>query len=115
VATKTRKLKTKKATPLSTRALAAFLTWKQFDCLLLLETEGVSDTGMISGWLSEIKEHDIHHGGAFYKGTDYSAAYGCLRTLEGRRLTERHFDTRTGYLMWSITDRGRKALDGLKK
>jgi len=114
VPTKTRKLKTKKATPLSTRALAAFLTWKQFDCLLLLETEGVSSADMISGWLSEIKEFDVHHGGAFYKGTDYGSAYGCLRTLEGRRLVTRHWNN-NGTLMWTISDRGHKALDGLRK
>ena len=40
--------RTKRPTPLSTRSLAAFLTWKQFDLLLLLAQNSPQTTRAIS-------------------------------------------------------------------
>jgi DNA-binding MarR family transcriptional regulator len=109
-----RKVKTKKPTPLSTRSLAAYLTWKQFDILLLLGVEGVCTTRYLSDQLTEIKAYDIKHGGAFYAGVDYGATHGSLRTMMNRRLIDRIETSKTGYVEWSITPRGRKALRWLE-
>ena len=104
-------LKTKKPTPLSTRALAAFLTWKQFDLLLLLREEPTT-VAILSDELEQIKAYDVKHGGAFYAGVEWQSVYSCLRTMEDRRLVNRHIG-RNGLTQWSITDRGVKALDWL--
>lgn len=109
----TKTIKTKKPTPLSTHALAAFLTWKQFDLLLLLKTEGVSTTSALSEDLQEILKYDQKHGGAFYNSASWNSAYSCLRTLERRRLIDRFVAYGTA-VEWAITDRGRKALEGLE-
>lgn len=106
--------RTKRPTPLSTHALAAFLTWKQFDLLLLLANEGPAVTSALSEDLEEIKQYDIRHGGAFYGGTGYSSAYSCLSTLVNRRLVDKWENDQTGYVEWGITDRGRKAVAGLE-
>jgi hypothetical protein len=110
----TRTITTKRPTPLSTHSLAAFLTWKQFDVLLTLEVEGIATASMLAGWIDEIQQYDEHHGGAFYYGTNYSSLYSCLTTLLRRRLVERFDNTRTGYIEWGISERGKQALDGLK-
>ncbi len=112
MATDTRKIKTKKPTPLSTRALAAYLTWKQFDILLLLEVEGAATTGLLADFVDEIQQYDERHGGAFYQGTSWQSVYSCLRTLEGRRLVTRHI-ARNGLTEWTATNRAHKALDWL--
>lgn len=104
---------TKKATPLSTRALAAFLTWKQFDLLLLLETEGPSATRVLSEDLEEIHAYDKKHSGAFYTGISTSATYSSLRTLEDRQLVHRHTG-RNGLIEWTIKARGTQALQWLE-
>ena len=114
MATKTRP-KTKKPTPLSTLSLAAYLTWKQFDLLLLLKTEGISTTTFLSEELEEIKEYDITHGGAFYAGSDYKSTYSSLRTLANRQLVNHLEAGRNGLIQWSITQRGRNALKWLEK
>jgi len=106
--------RTKKPTPLSTRSLAAFLTWKQFDLLLLLKTEGSANTGSLSSDLEGIVKYDIKHGGAFYSSASWNATYSCLRTLASRRLVDRHLNDQTGYIEWTVSDRGRKALEGLE-
>ncbi len=110
--TVTRKITTKKPTPLSTHSLAAFMTWKQFDLLLLLSTEGVSTTAGLSLDLAEIKEYDMWHGGAFYIGVNYPSVYSALRTLERRALVQRHI-ARNGLIEWTVSNRGRKALKAL--
>lgn len=112
--TATHKPRTKKATPLSTHSLAAFLTWRQFDLLLLLETEGEATTQMLSDWIIEIHKYDMRHGGAFYGGVDYGAVYSGLRTMEGRQLVSR-FVAHRGFVTWTITDRGVQALNSLKQ
>jgi hypothetical protein len=106
--------KTKKPTPLSTHALAAFMTWKQFDLLLLLRNEGPSVTGPLSENLEEIKKYDVRHGGAFYNSTSWDSTYSSLSTLLRRRLVDKWINDQTGYVEWGITDRGRKALEGLE-
>lgn len=114
MATKT--IKTKKPTPLSTHSLAAYLTWKQFDILLLLGVEGICTTTFLSDELTEIKGYDIKHGGAFYAGVDYKSTYSSLRTMANRQLVN-HIagDARnSGYVEWAITPRGRKALRWLE-
>jgi hypothetical protein len=114
MATDTRLLKTKKPTPLSTRALAAYLTWKQFDLLLLLNMDGTATTSQLADDLEDIKAYDVRHGGAFYAGVGYSSVYSCLRTLEDRQLVSRHVE-RNGFISWSIRARGVKAIDWLEK
>ncbi len=103
-------LTTKKPTPLSTIALAAFLTWKQFDLLLLLEQGGSMTTAALSDDLQEIHKYDIKHGGAFYTGTSREATYASMRTLENRQLIARHISRSTGLIEWTIKSRGSKAL-----
>ena len=109
-----RKIKTKKPTPLSTHALAAFMTWKQFDLLLLLNQEGSVTTMLLSADLSEIKDYDILHGGAFYSGVSYTSVYSSMRTMERRQLVRRH-TAKNGLIEWTITARGSKALDWLAR
>jgi|SRR4249919_3579753 hypothetical protein len=101
---------TKKPTPLSTHALAAFLTWKQFDIIVLLRQEEVLSTGQLSDLLDEIVQYDITHGGAFYTGVTDGATYSSMRTLERRQLVVRHLDD-TGLTQWSLTGRAGAALD----
>ena len=98
---------TKKATPLSTRALAAFMTWKQFDVLLLLQQEGALPAWSLAEFMEDIREFDEQHGGQFYKGTKPSAIKGTLRTLEQRSLVKR---TRHATPHWTITTRGESAI-----
>jgi DNA-binding PadR family transcriptional regulator len=105
-------LRTKKPTPLSTRALAAYMTWKQFDLLLLLSTEGASTASALSHDIADIKDYDQRHGGAFYTGVNYSSIYSSLRTLESRNLVQRHI-ARNGLIEWTATSRGVKALESL--
>lgn len=100
----------KKATPLSTRSLAAYMTWKQFDILTLLRQEEVASTGQLSDFLDEIVDYDTKHGGAFYTGVTDGATYSSLRTLENRQLVTRHPDD-TGLTQWSLTARASSALD----
>jgi hypothetical protein len=111
MATKT--IQTKKPTPLSTHALAAFLTWKQFDLLLLLKNEGPAVTAALSDDLEEIQKYDERHGGAFYNSTSWDATYSSLSTLYKRQLIDKWTSDSTGYIEWAITDRGRKAIEGL--
>jgi hypothetical protein len=106
--------KTKKPTPLSTHALAAFLTWKQFDLLLLLKTEGPAVTGPLAEDLEQILKYDQKHGGAFYASASWDSTYSCLSNLHKRRLVDKYINDQTLYVEWSITDRGRKALAGLE-
>jgi DNA-binding MarR family transcriptional regulator len=107
-------VRTKRPTPLSTRALAAYMTWKQFDLLLLLSTEGASTTSVLSSDLEEIKDYDIGHGGAFYVGVSTESVYSALRTLERRGLVTRHI-ARNGLIEWTATNRAFKALDSLDR
>ena len=81
-------LRTKRPTPLSTHSLAAFMTWKQFDILLVLREEGAATTRFLSDDLSDIKDYDIRHGGAFYAGVSYTSVYSSMRTLENRQLAQ---------------------------
>lgn len=103
--------RTKKATPLSTRALAAFLTWKQYDVLLLLQQEGVLPAWSLAEFMEEIREYDEHHGGQFYKGTKPAAIGSTLRTLEKRNLVRR---TRHAHPHWANTARGERAISFLE-
>jgi DNA-binding PadR family transcriptional regulator len=104
--------KTKKPTPLSTRALAAFLTWKQFDLLLLLREEPTT-VAILSDELEEIKQYDVKHGGAFYGGTSWQSVYSCLRTMEARGLINR-WEGQNGIYEWAIAERGVKAISWLE-
>jgi DNA-binding MarR family transcriptional regulator len=108
------KTKTKRPTPLSTYALAAFLTWKQFDLLLLLKQEGSATTTRLSGYVIQIQEYDVHHGGAFYTGVSYVSLYSSLRTLETRQLVRRHIG-QDGFIEWTLSPRGEKALELLEQ
>jgi DNA-binding HxlR family transcriptional regulator len=103
---------TKKATPLSTRALAAFLTWKQFDVLLLLQQEGALSAWSLAEFMEDIRQYDEQHGGQFYKGTKPSAIKSTLRTLEQRSLVKR---TRHASPHWTITTRGDAAISFLDR
>jgi DNA-binding HxlR family transcriptional regulator len=103
---------TKKATPLSTRSLAAFLTWKQYDILLLLQQEGALPAWSLAEFMEDIREFDAAHGGQFYKGTKTSAIGSSLRTLEKRNLVKR---TRHATLHWTITGRGESAITYLER
>jgi len=102
---------TKKATPLSTRALAAFLTWKQYDVLLLLQQEGALSAWQLAEFMEDIREFDEQRGGQFYKGTKPSAIKSTLRTLEMRRLVKR---TRHATPHWTVTGRGESAITYLE-
>lgn len=106
------KTKTKRPTPLSTHAMAAFLTWKQFDLLLLLAQESPLTTRAISGYMLQIRDYDEHHGGTFYKGGDWSSCYNSLRTLEQRNLVARNWQE--SQLFWSIRPRALKLLEWLE-
>ena len=110
----TQLLTQKKPTPLSTHALAAFLTWKQFDLLLLLRTDGPAVTAALAEDLGDILKYDMKHGGAFYASASWNSAYSCLNTLNKRRLVDKYINDQTHYVEWAITDRGRKALEGLE-
>ena len=108
------RIRTKKPTPLSTHALAAFMTWKQFDLLLLLNQEGAATTRLLSDDLTEIHKYDIKHGGAFYSGVSSASVYSSLRTMERRQLVNRHL-AKNGLTEWVITPRGRKALNWMER
>lgn len=103
---------TKKATPLSTRALAAFLTWKQYDVLLLLQQEGPLPAWQLADFMTEIREYDAKHGGEFYKATHTSAVGSTLRGLERRALVKR---TRHKFPTWAMTGRGETAIRFLEE
>lgn len=103
---------TKKATPLSTRALAAFLTWKQYDVLLLLQQEGALPAWSLAEFMEDIRDYDAKHGGQFYKGTKPAAIGSTLRTLERRNLVKR---TRHAHPHWTITARGESAITYLEQ
>ena len=107
-------LRTKRPTPLSTISLAAFMTWKQFDLLLLLREEGAATTRFLSDDLTDIKDYDIRHGGAFYSGVSVESVYSSMRTLEARQLASRHVAS-NGLIEWAITERGYQALDWLDR
>jgi hypothetical protein len=111
LATKTR-VKTKRPTPLSTHSLAAFLSWKQFDLLLLLAQESPQTTRDISGDLGRIHAYDEKHGGTFYVGSDWASVYTSLRTLERRNLVARNWSD--SKLYWSIKPRALKLLEWLE-
>lgn len=103
----------KKATPLSTMSLAAFLTWKQYDILVVLEeTPGLSASG-VAIVLAEVVKFDIKHGGAFYTGISSPTVHGSLRTLERRNLVRASRDDRGRY-KWYTSARGKKALRSLE-
>lgn len=105
----------KQPTSLSTPRLAAFLTWKQRDVLVILNEhpggQTARDIGVI---LVEIADYDERHGGAFYKGTTAHGAYGCLLGLEKRGyvIYERFEDEAVG--RWMLTDAGRVAVAALE-
>ena len=90
------------------------MTWKQFDILLLLREEGAATTRLLSDDLSDIKSYDVRHGGAFYAGVSPESVYSSMRTLENRQLANRHI-ARNGLTEWTITQRGRKALEWLEQ
>lgn len=104
-------MKTKYPTPLSTRALAAFLTWKQFDALLLLRV-APSTSSFLAAQMAEIHAYDLQHGGAFYNSTKTASVYSTLRTLERRGMVARWHNER-GQIEWAITERGYKSIDWL--
>jgi DNA-binding PadR family transcriptional regulator len=110
------KTKTKRPTPLSTHAMAAFLTWKQFDLLLLLAQESPLTTRAISGYMIQIRSYDEGHGGTFYVGSDWSSVYTSLRTLERRNLVARNWraSSEGDKLYWSIKPRALKLLEWLE-
>jgi hypothetical protein len=105
---------TKKPTPLSTYALAAFLTWKQFDLLLLVRQEQSSTAAVLSGHMEEIQAYDRRHGGTFYDSVSWDSVYSSLRTLERRQLVRRHA-ARNGLIEWTISPRGTDALNMLEQ
>lgn len=102
---------TKQPTPLSTRALAAYLTWKQLDALTLLHEHGTLTTAELADMLEEIVAYDRKHGGAFYKGISTHATLASLRVLENRRLVARHDAQRP--MEWTTTARAEDVLDWL--
>jgi hypothetical protein len=102
---------TKKPTPLSTRSLAAFLTWKQYDVLLLLQQEGVLAAHMLADFMTDIREYDAKHGGQFYKSTTSSSVGSTLRSLERRNLVRQ---TRHTQPQWTTTARGERAISFLE-
>jgi hypothetical protein len=104
--------KTKKPTPLSTHAMAAFLTWKQFDLLLLLAQEKILTTRQISEDIDKIRGYDENHGGTFYTGSDWGSCYTSLRTLEQRDLVARNW--KGSKLYWSIRPRALKLIEWLE-
>jgi hypothetical protein len=105
-------VKTKRPTPLSTHAMAAFLTWKQFDLLLLLAQEAPQTTRALSEDMTKIKSYDEGHGGTFYTGADWGSTYTSLRTLERRNLVARHW--RGNKLFWTIKPRALKLIEWLE-
>lgn len=106
--------RTKRPTPLSTYALAAFLTWKQFDLLLLARQEPASTTAVLSSYLDEIWNYDEKHGGAFYGSTSWQSVYSAMRTLENRQLVRRHTG-KNELIQWTLSPRGVKALELLEQ
>ena len=74
-------------------------------------------TVWLSEELEEIKAYDVKHGGAFYAGVDYGSTYSSLRTLAARQLVDHIVADRrnSGFVEWSITQRGRNALKWLEK
>lgn len=102
----------KKPTPLSTRALAAFLTWKQYDVLLLLQQEGALPAHQLAGFMEDIRAYDEQHGGMFYTATKPAAIGSTLRSLEKRNLVKR---TRHASPHWTLTKRGEVAITYLEE
>lgn len=104
----------KKSTPLSTMSLAAFLTWKQYDILVVLEeAPGLSATG-VGMELDDIVKFDVKNGGAFYKGVSGAATRGALKTLQKRLLVRSHAVNGAHDIRWYVTNRGKKALRSLE-
>jgi len=105
-------MRAKKPTALSTTALAAFLTWKQFDLLLLLAQMETPTTRSVADSVSAIYRYDRGHGGVRYDHPNWSGVYSSLRTLERRDLVARAWEG--SKLHWSLRPRGRKLLELLE-
>jgi DNA-binding MarR family transcriptional regulator len=100
----------KRPTALSTKALAAFLTWKQYDVLLLLQQEGALPAWQLASFMDDIREYDKGHGGEFYISSTPASVGSTLRSLERRLLVKR---TRHTQPHWTITPRGETAINFL--
>jgi hypothetical protein len=104
--------RTKAPTPLSTRALAAYLTWKQLDVLATLRQHGALTPGELAEHLAAIVAYDERHGGTFYTSASVQATSASLRTLEQRGLVVRH----DGWpAQWTTSARAESALDALDR
>lgn len=94
---------------MATRGLAAHLTWKQSEMLLILR-DGPKPTSEVSDIATMLLQRDIAEGvRPMYYGTDDSSIYGTLGTLERRQLVSRDERGR-----WRLTHTGRETVGMLR-
>jgi DNA-binding MarR family transcriptional regulator len=94
-------------TPLTTPGLAAHLTWKQFDIMLLL-ADGPLNADELSALLTEIREDDLAgNERIFYLGVHVTATRATLYRLEDRGLVARQ---NSEDREWKLTPAGRSVL-----
>ena len=88
---------------LATRGLAAHLSWKQAELLLILE-DGPKTVHEIGEVMRELYDRDMIRGRTpMYWGVDDQAARACAKGLERRGLVEECNG------VWSLTPAGREA------
>lgn len=93
-------------TVFATRGMAASLTFKQGEMLLML-TDAPKRTRELSDIAEHLLELDMAQGvRPLYYGVSDSAIYGTLTTLEQRRLVRR-----TPSDEWALTENGKEAAD----
>jgi hypothetical protein len=92
-------------TVLATPGMAAYLTWKQAEMLVILDEQPMS-TRDISDLARALRDRDMADGlRPPYWGVDDSSINGCLQTLVRRGLVvRRHSDD-----LWCLTYKGREA------
>jgi hypothetical protein len=95
---------------LQTRGLAAFLTWKQAEMLVILLEGGVMPTREISDLARELLNRDTAEGvRPMYWGVDDSSINSCLQGLLRRALVRRTADDK-----WALTLKGREAAETVR-
>jgi hypothetical protein len=111
---------TMRATPLSTPGLAAFLTWKQWDILLLLNgnPDGLSATQMSRELVALASFERQMHVNPHYAGTSPTSVQSTLAGLHRRQLVEKVYETSKPWaerIHWEISAQGRAAVNSLEE
>lgn len=95
--------------PMATGSLAAHLTWKQAELLLIL-AEGAKPLREIGEIVREIHEIDLCAGNRpMYFGVDDAGLRSCLSGLERRRLAHLRADD-----YWMATPLGRQVAEAVR-